>query len=509
MKKGGKMAKFYVTTPIYYINAVPHLGHAYTTVVADIIARWHRLRGDDVFFLTGLDENSVKTVQAAKEKGFKDIQAYADSMAKIWVEAWKLLDVSYDDFIRTTQERHRRNVYELFRRVKERGDVYKGVYEGLYCEGCEAYLTEDEFVDGKCPLHNKKPKRVREENYFFKLSKYQDQILKHIESNPDFIQPEARRNEVVSFLKGGLKDVSITRPGLEWGIKNPDDPTQTLWVWFDALCNYLLPHKYWPADVHFIAKDILRFHCVVWPGMLLSAGYELPKRIFAHGFLTVEGKKISKSLGNVIDPAYLVEKYSIDVLRYFLIREVSFGQDGDFSEGSLRTRLNDELADVLGNFVHRVLTFTRDRFDGKVPEGKVDKKLEAEIHERVQKIGKLLGELKVTQALEAGAVEMLLVSEGFRKRKVTVRCQACGRELHETTDNIEHYRKQLAGQSCPNCGEVKLALVEDWDVAQEMLELAEKFNAKVEFISTETEEGKQLQIAFKGLAAILRFRPTA
>jgi methionyl-tRNA synthetase len=400
MEKGGKMAKFYITTPIYYINAVPHIGHAYTTVVADIIARWHRLRGDDVFFLTGLDENSVKTVQAAREKGFKDIQAYADSMAKIWVEAWKLLDISYDDFIRTTQERHRRNVYELFRRVKERGDIYKGVYEGLYCEGCEAYLTEDELVDGKCPLHNKKPKRVREENYFFRLSKYRDQILHHIEANPDFIQPEARRNEVLSFLKGGLRDISITRPGLEWGIKSPDDPTQTLWVWVDALCNYLLPHKYWPADVHFIAKDILRFHCVIWPGMLLSAGYELPKRIFAHGFLTVEGKKISKSLGNVIDPAYLVEKYSIDVLRYFLIREVSFGQDGDFSEGSLRTRLNDELADVLGNFIHRVLTFTRDRFGGKVPGGKVDKKLEAEILERVQKIEQLLGELKVTQALE-------------------------------------------------------------------------------------------------------------
>lgn len=394
------MAKFYVTTPIYYINAVPHLGHAYTTVVADIIARWHRLRGDDVFFLTGLDENSVKTVQAAREKGFRDIKAYADSMAEVWVKAWKLLDISYDDFIRTTQERHHRNVYELFRRVKERGDVYKGVYEGLYCDGCEAYLTEDELVDGKCPLHNKKPKRVREENYFFRLSKYRDQILHHIETNPDFIQPEARRNEVVSFLKGGLRDVSITRPGLEWGIKNPDDPAQTLWVWFDALCNYLLPHKYWPADVHFIAKDILRFHCIVWPGMLLSAGYELPKRIFAHGFLTVEGKKISKSLGNVIDPAYLVEKYSIDVLRYFLIREVSFGQDGDFSEGSLRTRLNDELADVLGNFVHRVLTFTRDRFGSKVPGGKVDKKLEVEIHERVQKIEKLLEELKVSQAIE-------------------------------------------------------------------------------------------------------------
>ncbi len=379
---------------------MPHIGHAYTTIVADVLARWHRLRGDDVFFLTGLDENSMKTVEAAKEQGFKDIQEYADSMAERWVGAWKIFDISYDDFIRTTQERHKRNVEEFFKRIQESGDIYKGEYEGLYCEGCEAYVAEGDLVDGKCPLHQKKPKRIKEENYFFRLSKYQDQILNHIEANPQFIQPEARRNEVFSFIKGGLRDVSVSRPGLEWGIKVPGDPTQTIWVWLDALCNYMLPHDYWPADAHLIAKDILRFHCVVWPGMLLSAGHALPKQIFAHGFLTVEGRKISKSLGNVIDPAYLVEKYSADVIRYFLIREVSFGQDGNFSEESLRTRLNDELADVLGNFVHRVLTFTRDRFGGKVPDGKIDKKLETEVGERMEKVEKLLEESKVTQALE-------------------------------------------------------------------------------------------------------------
>ncbi len=394
------MAKFYITTPIYYINAVPHIGHAYTTVVADVLARWHRLRGDDVFFLTGLDENSVKTVEAAKEQGFKDIQSYADSMAEMWTGAWKILNISYDDFIRTTQERHKQNVEEFFKRIQESGDIYKGEYQGLYCEGCEAYITEDDLVDGKCPLHQRKPKLLKEENYFFRLSKYQDQILNHIEANPSFIQPKARRNEVMSFLKQGLKDVSVSRPGLKWGIKVPSDPAQTIWVWFDALINYMLPRDRWPADAHLIAKDILRFHCMVWPGMLLSAGYELPKQIFAHGFLTVEGRKISKSLDNIIDPAYLVKKYSADAIRYFLIREVSFGQDGNFSEESLRTRLNDELADVFGNFVHRVLTFTRDRFGGKVPDGKVDKKLEAELRERVKKMEKLLEELKVTQALE-------------------------------------------------------------------------------------------------------------
>jgi methionyl-tRNA synthetase len=394
------MAKFYITTPIYYINDVPHVGHAYTAVVADVLARWHRLKGDDTFFLTGLDENSAKTIEAAKKQGAKDIQAYADFMAKKWLRAWKLLSISNDDFIRTTEERHRKNVTNFFKKIHERGDIYKGVYEGLYCEGCEAYLTEADLVDGKCVLHKTKPKHIKEENYFFKLSKYADQILKHIEANPEFIQPEGRRNEVISFIKQGLRDISISRPGLEWGIKLPIDDKQTIWVWFDALINYLAPKDRWPADAHLIAKDILRFHCIIWPGMLLSAGYKLPKRIFAHGFLTANGQKISKSLGNVIDPVYLAEKYSADVLRYYLVREISFGQDGDFSEKSLRIRLNDELADVLGNFAHRVLTFTYDRFDGKVPNGELDKKLESELVKRIDEIEELLEELKVTQALE-------------------------------------------------------------------------------------------------------------
>jgi len=396
---------------------VPHIGHAYTTIVADVLARWHRLFGDDVFFLTGLDENSIKTVEAAREQGFKDIQAYADSMAKAWVGAWKLLDISHDDFIRTTQERHKRNVRELFKRIKERGDIYKGEYEGLYCEGCEAYIAEGDLVDGKCPLHQKKPKLIKEKNYFFKLSKYRNQILKHVQSNPQFIQPETRKNEVLSFLKSGLKDISVSRPELEWGIKVPGDPKQTIWVWLDALVNYMLPRDYWPADAHIIAKDIIRFHCVVWPGMLLSAGYELPRQIFAHGFLTVEGQKISKSLGNVIDPSYLIEKYSADVIRYFVIREVSFGQDGNFSEESLRTRLNDELADVFGNFVHRVLTFTRDRFECVVPNGKIDKKLEAEVSERIGQVEKLLEGLKVTQALDEIMVIAGRGNEYFQSHK--------------------------------------------------------------------------------------------
>ncbi|MEW6592824.1 MAG: methionine--tRNA ligase [Candidatus Hadarchaeota archaeon] len=408
---------FYVTTPIYYINDIPHIGHAYTTIVADIIARWHRLKGDNVFFLTGLDENSVKTLEAARAQGFYDVQAYADAISEKWLKVWKALNISNDDFVRTTQERHRKNVQRVFDILEERNDIYKGEYEGLYCEGCEAYWAEEELVDGKCPLHQVPPKHLKEENYFFRLSKYRDKILKHIESNPGFIQPEGRKNEVLSFLKSGLKDVSISRAGLKWGIDVPRDPTQKVWVWFDALINYLLPKDHWPADVHFIAKDILRFHCTLWPAMLLAAGYKLPKRIFVHGFLTVDGQKISKSLGNAIDPVRLVNDYSADVLRYYLVREVSLGQDGNFSETKLRDRLNDELADIFGNFVHRVLTFAKTCYGGKIPDGKADEKLESECGEKLEKVEALLENLKVTQALDEIIALAKLGNEYFQSRK--------------------------------------------------------------------------------------------
>ncbi len=407
--------KFYITTPIYYINAEPHIGHAYTTVIADIFARWHRLKGEDVFFLTGLDENSVKTVQAAKAHGFSDPQAYADWMAEKWISVWKTLNISYDDFIRTTQERHKQNVRALFTRLRERGELYKGTYRGLYCEGCEAYLSEEELVDGKCPLHKTPPRKVEEENFFFRLSKYQDALLEHIKKNPDFIQPESRRNEIVSFIQQGLKDVSITRHGAQWGIEVPGEPDQRIWVWFDALINYLLPRDYWPADIHLIAKDILRFHCVIWPAMLMAAGYELPKCIFAHGFMTVNGQKISKSLGNTINPVYLAQKYSTDVLRYFFAREISFGQDGDFSEENLCKRLNDELADILGNFVHRVLTFIKNYFDGRVPEGEVDEEFWSQVVSKIDKIDELMERVAITQAVMEILMLAKIGNEYFQK----------------------------------------------------------------------------------------------
>ncbi|MEM5798528.1 MAG: methionine--tRNA ligase [Candidatus Aenigmatarchaeota archaeon] len=360
------MAKFFITTPIYYVNRTPTIGTAYTTIAADVLARWHRLKGDNVFFLTGLDENSIKTLHAAEEKGYKDIQKYADDMARQWVEIWKKLNISYDGFIRTTEDRHKGVVVEFFKKVYEKGDIYKGTYKGLYCEGCEAFLTESELEGGLCPLHKKRPKELSEENYFFRLSKYQKQILNFIESNPDFIQPESRRNEVISFLKSGLKDISISRPGLRWGIHLPIDKNHRFWVWFDALLNYISGSEgRWPAELHLVGKDIIRFHCIIWPAMLMSAGYQLPKKVFAHGFLTTGGQKISKSLGHAIEPLYFAEKYGLDVLRYFLMRHVPFGEDGEFSEEALIERLNGELVADLGNLVYRVLTLA-ERFDGEI-----------------------------------------------------------------------------------------------------------------------------------------------
>ncbi len=365
--------RFYVTTPIYYVNDVPSIGHAYTTFAADALARFHRLRGDDVFFLTGLDENSQKTVQAARSRGAQGrdaIQKYADEMAGTWKQAWRILGVTNDGFIRTTEQRHADVVKSFYGRVKAKGDVYKGVYEGLYCDGCEAFVNESDLIDGKCPLHKTEPKRLREENYFFKLTRYADAVLRHIEANPDFIKPETRRNEVAAFIKAGLKDVSVSRPNQGWGIPLPDDDSQCFWVWFDALLNYIsgAPADAWPAQAQLMAKDIIKFHCVIWPAMLLSAEYALPKTIVAHGFLTVNGQKMSKSLGNAIDPIALSRKYSVDALRYFLFREISFGADGDFNEKSLVERHDAELANAFGNFAYRSLSFINAKTDSLVPE---------------------------------------------------------------------------------------------------------------------------------------------
>ena len=351
MNKG----KFFVTTPIYYINDVPHIGHAYATFAADILARYYRLKGEETFFLTGTDENAQKTILAA-EKAKKNIKVYTDELAKKWADTWEKLGISNDDFIRTTDDRHKKVVLDIFKKIDKNGDLYKGEYRGLYCVGHEAFLKKEDLDEkGLCPDHKTKPDTITEKNYFFKLSKYQDKLLKHFEDNKNFVLPQERYNEAVSFIKSGLQDISVTRETQKWGIPAPNDPNQIIYVWFDALINYISADpKKWPADLHIIGKDILRFHAVIWPAMLISAGYELPKKIFAHGFFTVDGTKISKSLGNAIDPIKISEKYGIDALRYYLFKEIPFGNDGDFSISRLEEVYNADLANGLGNLIARV-----------------------------------------------------------------------------------------------------------------------------------------------------------
>ncbi len=370
------MKKFYITTPIYYVNDIPHIGHVYSTVVADVLARWHRMQGEAVYFLTGTDENAQKNAEVALQRmqnaelGMRNerdfIQKYVDAMSAKWQMTWDELGFSHDDFIRTTEARHVRGVEKFWKIVYATGDIYKGKYVGLYCTGCEAYVVESDLVDGKCPLHKKAPKQLEEENYFFRASKYKQKILDHIAAHPEFVQPIARRNEIVQYIDHHFGDFSISRQALSWGIPVPGDPKQVLYVWFDALINYLTAigygtddakyKKFWPADVHLVGKDIIKFHCALWPAMLLSAGVELPKQVFAHGFFTIDGQKISKSLGNAIDPVALVKKYSVDAVRYFLLREIPFGEDGDFSLTRLGERYNADLANGVGNLTARVVT---------------------------------------------------------------------------------------------------------------------------------------------------------
>lgn len=351
--------KFYVTTAIDYPNAEPHIGHAYQKVIADVLFRWHKLLGEDAWFLTGTDEHGKKIENVAKEKGEKP-KEFVDEVSKRFKEAWKALNIEPSRFIRTTDKDHEKLVQEAIKKCDANGDIYKGKYEGYYCTACEAYYTEKDLVEGCCPVHNKKVELLKEESYFFKLSKYQKFLLDLYKKNPEFILPKERRNEVISRVQEGLNDLSISRTSFDWGIPFPLDKKHVVYVWFDALFNYLSgsgeKHKYWPANVHLLGKDNSWFHCVYWPAFLKSAGYELPKTIFVHGFLKFNGQKISKSLGNVISPKVLVDKYGADTIRYFLCRQFPFaeGNDGDFSEQALIDRHNNELANKLGNLVSRV-----------------------------------------------------------------------------------------------------------------------------------------------------------
>jgi methionyl-tRNA synthetase len=367
---------FYITTPIYYVNDVPHIGTAYTTLAADVIARYQRLKGREVFFLTGTDEHGQKVALAAAERN-ESPQAWADEMVTHFQENWKLLNISNDDFIRTTQNRHTQVAQLFIEKLKESGDVYLGSYEGWYCVHDEAFLLSSQLADGNCPECGRPVDWVKEENYFFRMSKYADAVLKHIEENPEFVQPETRRNEVVSFIRSGLEDQSISRTSFSWGIPLPFDPRHVMYVWFDALLNYISaidfgadPERFertWPADWHLVGKEILRFHAVIWPAMLMAAGLPLPRRVFAHGWLTVEGQKMSKSLGNVVRPVEIVEEYGVDAYRYYFMREFSFGIDGNFSRRTILKRYNAELANDLGNLESRVMTMVHKYREGIVP----------------------------------------------------------------------------------------------------------------------------------------------
>ncbi|MBO6203401.1 MAG: methionine--tRNA ligase [Selenomonas sp.] len=388
---------FYITTPIYYPSAKLHIGHAYCTTIADSIARYHRLAGDDVFFLTGSDEHGQKIQQKAEEAGITPIE-YTDKIVAGFQNLWKKLNISNDDFIRTTEKRHEKVVQEIFRRIYAKGDIYKGSYKGLYCTPCESYWTEHQLDEnGCCPDCGRPVQEVSEEAYFFKMSNYQDKILAYIEEHPDFIQPVSRRNEMINFIKQGLEDLCISRTSFDWGIPVPIDEKHVIYVWFDALTNYLTPigflddqekfNKFWPADLHLVGKEIVRFHTIIWPCILMALDLPLPKKVYGHGWLIVDGDKMSKSKGNVIDPIGLIDEFGADAIRYFLLREINLGQDGNFSRDALIGRINSDLANDLGNLLHRTLNMVGKFQDGilTAPQGEseVDKSLKADAAETV------------------------------------------------------------------------------------------------------------------------------
>lgn len=416
------MNRFTITTSIAYTNAPPHIGFALELMQADVLARFHRQKGSEVFFLTGTDEHGTKIERAARDAG-KQPQDFADAVSERFRELTRALNISNDDFIRTTdQERHWPAVKELWSKLKESGDLYRATYEGLYCSGCEAFITEKELVDRQCPHHKKEPEKLQEENWFFKLSKYGDQLKKKIEANEFRIIPESKKNEILSLIDQGLYDVSFSRPKekLQWGIPVPQDDSSVVYVWADALTNYISAlgypngenfNKYWPADLHVVGPDIVRFHATIWPAMLLSAGIDLPRAVFVHGFLTVDGQKMSKSIGNVVDPFELIEKYGADAVRYFFLREIPPTEDGDFSREKLEGRYNSDLAGGLGNLLSRVLAMA-EKQEVKAKKEIANQETREWVEKTKQEVEHSLGDFRFHDAL---AIIWELISHADRR----------------------------------------------------------------------------------------------
>ncbi len=411
-----KNKHFYITTPIYYVNDKPHIGHAYTTILADVLARYHRDKGDDTFFLTGVDEHGQKVQQAAEKAGI-DPKVHCDTMVIHFQKAWEKLEITNDFFIRTTDGFHIKVVQEVLQDLYEKGEIYKHEYGGYYCIGCERFYTKKELVDGRCPQHLKEPEYIKEKNYFFRMSKYQNWLIKYIKTHTEFIQPESRKNEVLGFLKNKLGDLCISRPKsrLKWGIELPFDSNYVTYVWFDALLNYITAigykqdekkfNKWWPANYHLIGKDIVTTHCVYWPTMMKAIGIPMPKTIFAHGWWMVDETKMSKSLKNIVKPLDLIDSYGVDPIRYFLMRDMTLGQDSNFSEDIFIRRYNSELANDFGNLASRIATVIRKNFDSIIPNifinGKEELKIKDHAKALPEKVHNLIDDLHLNEAVEA------------------------------------------------------------------------------------------------------------